>query len=93
MTDTPQTINVRAGEEFPVYFYGDQERFFARLNPQHVAEISTDLNNWEPCRDEDRVPVIRENPETVANLQFTLQSLSDLTRQEETLVNTLSAEV
>lgn len=58
-----------------------------------MPEISTDLTHWEVCSDENKLPVIRENPETVADLQFTLQSLSDLTRQEQELVNTLSTEV
>jgi hypothetical protein len=93
MADTSHTITVQPGEEFPVYYYWDQERFFARLNPQNMPEISTDLTHWEVCSDENKLPVIRENPETVADLQFTLQSLSDLTRQEQELVNTLSTEV
>lgn len=93
MTDAPQTITVRAWEEFPVYYYGDQDRFFARLNPQNTPEISTDLNHWEQCSDENRIPVFRENPEILSDVNSQIEVLADLNASEQSLVTALSEEV
>lgn len=93
MTDAPQTITVRAWEEFPVYYYGDQDRFFARLNPQNTPEISTDLNHWEQCSDENRIPVFRENPEILSDVNSQIEVLAELNASEQSLVTALSEEV
>lgn len=93
-TDTTQTHTVNQWEDFPVYYYWDKERLFARLNlTTGETETSENLVDWVISGEEEKIAVNRENPWIIAELEQTTQTIQNLSEQQEFLAITLVNEV
>ena len=89
-TSQSTTLGIASGQEMPVFTFGDHDRFFARINTNGNPEVSTDLVNWSTYSSGTEILPSREEGDTVSDLSAQLNSLEQLTENQQVLQTQLT---